>query len=98
MFDLFNSIDWDFYKSIDWDVYKDVLTYGDPPIYVQLSVFFTIIILITLWRIFTRAPFQTKANALKFKILSIIVFFAILLQEKYNLQSKIDTLKDGLGL
>jgi len=97
MFEMFNSIDWDLYKSIDWDVYKDVLTYGDPPIYVQLLVFIGLLVAIKLWRIFTKAPFLSKTNALKYKILSIFVFFAILLQEQYDLQRKIDTLRDVLG-
>jgi len=87
----------DLFNSIDWDVYKEILTYGDPPIYVQLLIFIGLVIIYRIWRYVKGAHPMTGARKYKFMFLFFFIIITILFQEHLDLRGKMDTIMDAVN-
>ncbi len=80
------------FKEIEWDDYVAILSYGNPPVWLQLVIFTGLSGAYVLYRIMTRKRPMSKANKLKYKILFFVVILLILFQEEYNLRGLLDTI------
>jgi len=80
------------FRQIEWSDYTEVLTYGNPPIYVQLLFLVGLTIAIVLYRTISRKRELSKGNKVKYKFLFFAVAGLILFQEKFDLRGLMDTI------
>jgi len=80
------------FKEIEWGDYIEIMTYGNPPVYIQLLILVGLTLAYLIWRIVTKKRPMTRGNQLKNKILFILAFFLILFQEAYDLRGMLDSI------
>lgn len=78
------------FKEIEWDDYIEILTYGTPPVYLQLLILVGFSIAWFLYRTIRRVRPMSKGNKVKYKIVFFILFFLVLFQEKLDLRGLMD--------
>lgn len=78
------------FKEIDWGDYVELLSYGTPPVYLQLLILIIGTIAWFLYRTIKRVRRMSKGNVVKYKILFVVVFFLILFQEKFDVRGWMD--------
>ena len=79
-------------KEVEWEDYIELLSYGTPPIYLQLLIFVGLSLAWYLYRIIKRKRPMSKGNQIKYKILFFVIILLILFQEKYDLRGWMDTI------
>ncbi len=79
-------------KEIEWSDYVEILTYGYPPVYVQLLLAIGLTFAILLYRTIARKRPMTKGNKFKNKVFFVMMIGLILFQEKLDLRGMMDTI------
>ncbi len=80
------------FKEIEWDDYIQILSYGTPPIYIQLLIFVGLAAVWYVYRVVKRKRPLSKGNKVKYKIVFFLVILLILFQEAYDLRGLLETI------